>query len=125
MKNQLEIRRKKSNNFTITDNSLGSGGAKSKFRANIEAIKTLKNLEKEDRSATDEEKEVLSKYVGWGGIAQAFDEHNKSWESEYTQLKELLTDKEYSSARASTLDAFYTSPTVIDGIYEALAKLWL
>lgn len=113
---------KKSNNFTITDNSLGSGGAKSKFRANIEAIKTLKNLEKEDRSATDEEKEVLSKYVGWGGIAQAFDEHNKSWESEYTQLKELLTDKEYSSARASTLDAFYTSPTVIDGIYEALAN---
>lgn len=111
---------KNSDNFTIKDDLLGNGGAKAKFRANIEAIKTLKTLEKEHRPATDSEKETLSKYVGWGGIPQAFDGENKTWNSEFSELKSLLTDKEYSSARASTLDAFFTSPTVIDGIYQAL-----
>lgn len=111
---------KNSDNFTITDDKLGNGSAKSKFKANIEAIKTLKTLEKENRPATDSEKETLSKYVGWGGIPQAFDSENKAWNSEFSELKSLLTDKEYSSARASTLDAFFTSPTVIDGIYQAL-----
>lgn len=110
----------KGNNFNITDTSLGEGGAKTKFKANIAAIETLKMLEKENRPATDEEKETLSKYVGWGGIPQAFDNDNDSWAAEYTQLKELLTPQEYRQANASVLDAFYTSPTVIDGIYEAL-----
>lgn len=110
----------KSDNFTITDDSLGIGGAKTKFRNNVEAIETLKTLEKENRQATDEEKEVLSKYVGWGGIPQAFDKDNSSWEKEYAQLKEMLTPQEYRQANASVLDAFYTSPIVIDGIYEAL-----
>lgn len=119
-KSEIEQLSKNSDKFTITDDSLGNGGAKSKFKANIEAIKTLKNLEKENRPATAEEKETLSKYVGWGGIAQAFDSENKSWNSEFSELKELLTDKEYSSARASTLDAFFTSPMVIDSIYQAL-----
>lgn len=115
-----EKQSEKAENFTITDDALGNGGVKSKFRANIETIKTLKKLEKENRPATDEEKEILSKYVGWGGIPQAFDSENKAWNSEFSELKSLLTDKEYSSARASTLDAFFTSPTVIDGIYQAL-----
>ena len=106
--------------FHITDDSLGEGGQKSKFQANILAIQTLKTLEKENRPATDEEKEILSKYVGWGGIAQAFDENNPAWVNEYQELKSLLTPQEYSSARASTLDAFYTTPTVINAIYEAL-----
>ena len=110
----------KDNNFNITDTSLGEGGAKTKFKANIAAIETLKMLEKENRPATDEEKETLSKYVGWGGIPQAFDNDNDSWATEYTQLKELLSPQEYRQANASVLDAFYTSPTVIDGIYEAL-----
>lgn len=110
----------KDNNFNITDTSLGEGGAKTKFKANIAAIETLKMLEKENRPATDEEKETLSKYVGWGGIPQAFDNDNDSWAAEYTQLKELLSPQEYRRANASVLDAFYTSPTVIDGIYKAL-----
>lgn len=121
--NQTEVKdaeTDKSDNFTITDDSLGIGGAKTKFRNNVEAIETLKALEKENRPATDEEKETLSKYVGWGGIPQAFDKDNSSWEKEYAQLKELLTPQEYRQANASVLDAFYTSPTVIDGIYEAL-----
>ncbi|MDE6834587.1 MAG: DEAD/DEAH box helicase family protein, partial [Ruminococcus sp.] len=115
-----EQQSEKSENFTITDDALGNGGTKSKFRANVEAIKTLKTLEKEHRPATDSEKETLSKYVGWGGIPQAFDGENKAWSNEFSELKSLLTVKEYSSARASTLDAFFTSPTVIDGIYQAL-----
>lgn len=119
-KSEIEQLSKNSENFTITDDSLGNGGAKAKFRANVEAIRTLKTIESENRPATAEEKEILSKYVGWGGIPQAFDSENKAWNSEFSELKELLTDKEYSSARASTLDAFFTSPTVIDGIYQAL-----
>lgn len=108
--------------FRITNEHLGEGGAKAKFKANIAAIQTLKQLEAENRPATSEEQEVMSRYVGWGGLAAAFDEHNSSWTDEYVQLKELLTDEEYSSARASTLDSFYTSPVIIDGIYEALDK---
>lgn len=112
----------KTDNFIITDDTLGEGGAKSKFQANIVAIETLKTIESENRYATPEEQDVMSKYVGWGGLASAFDEHNNNWSSEFSQLKELLTDKEYSSARASTLDSFYTSPVIIDGIYSALER---
>lgn len=107
-------------NFTITDDSLGEGGSKSKFKDNIAAIEILKIIETENRPATPEEQEILSRYVGWGGLQAAFDNENKAWSSEYALLKETLTDKEYSAARASTLDSFYTSPAIIDGIYEAL-----
>lgn len=109
--------------FTITDESLGEGGAKTKYKANCEAIKTLKLIESEDRSATDSEKELLSKYVGWGGIANAFNPENDKWKNEYAELKALLTEKEYSSARASVLDSYYTSPIIIDNIYAALKKM--
>lgn len=122
----------KTDSFTITDDSLGSGGAKTKFKNNIAAIETLRKIENDNlnlasdmfkpRSATADEQEILSKYVGWGGIPQAFDKDNPSWKKEYAQLKELMTDSEYTSARASVLDAFFTSPTVIDGIYEALSN---
>lgn len=107
-------------NFHITDISIGEGGEKNKFKTNIKAIQTLKQLESENRPANDEEKEILSRYVGWGGLQNAFDSSKENWGDEYTELKELLTDEEYNSARASTLDAFYTSPVIIDGIYEAL-----
>ncbi|MBR7083631.1 MAG: hypothetical protein IKI37_00380, partial [Oscillospiraceae bacterium] len=112
----------KANNFTITDSSLGEGGAKAKFRANIDAIHILKTLEKENRPATADEKETLSKYVGWGAIPQAFDKTADKWSAEYAELKDLLTPQEYAQARASVNDAFYTSPTVIEGIYQALKQ---
>ena len=112
-------------NFHITDDDLGSGGPKAKFKANMEAIRLLKELEQEQRLATPEEQEVLSRYVGWGGIPQAFEERNSAWAEEYTQLKEVLTPEEYSAARASTLNAFYTSPTVIKAMYEALGNMGL
>lgn len=112
----------KGENFTITDDALGEGGAKAKFRANVDAIKTLKTLEREKRSATAEEKETLSKYVGWGALAKAFDKNDEKWAAEYKELSELLTPQEYAQARSTVNDAFYTSPTVIDGIYEALAN---
>ena len=112
-------------NFHITDDDLGSGGPKAKFKANIEAIRLLKELEQEQRLATPEEQEVLSRYVGWGGIPQAFEERNSAWAEEYTQLKGVLTPEEYSAARASTLNAFYTSPTVIKAMYEALDNMGL
>ena len=112
----------KSDNFTITDDSLGEGGAKAKFRANVDAIRTLKTLEAEKRSATAEEKETLSRYVGWGAISQAFDKSADKWSAEYKELSELLTPEEYRQARSTVGDAFYTSPTVIDSIYEALAN---
>lgn len=112
----------KGENFTITDDALGEGGAKAKFRANVDAIKTLKTLEREKRSATAEEKETLSKYVGWGALAKAFDKNDEKWAAEYKELSELLTPQEYAQARSMVNDAFYTSPTVIDGIYEALAN---
>ena len=109
-------------NFTITDDNLGDGGAKTKFRANVEAIKILKTLEAEKRPATAEEKEILSKYVGWGALAKAFDKTDYKWAAEYKELSELLTPQEYAQARSTVNDAFYTSPTVIDGIYEALGN---
>ena len=112
-------------NFHITDDDLGSGGPKAKFKANMEAIRLLKELEQEQRLATPEEQEVLSRYVGWGGIPQAFEERNSAWAEEYTQLKGVLTPEEYSAARASTLNAFYTSPTVIKAMYEALDNMGL
>ena len=112
----------KGENFTITDDALGEGGAKTKFRANVDAIKTLKTLEAEKRPATAEEKETLSKYVGWGALAKAFDKNDPKWAAEYKELSELLTPQEYAQARSTVNDAFYTSPTVIDGIYEALGN---
>lgn len=112
-------------NFRITDDDLGAGGAKTKFKANIEAIRLLQTLDAEQRQATAEEQEVLSRYVGWGGIPQAFDEKSTDWAKEYAELKSLLPADEYSEARASTLNAFYTSPTVIKAMYEALSNMGL
>jgi len=112
-------------NFHIKDDDLGVGGAKTKFKANIEAIRLLQTLDVEQRQATAEEQEVLSRYVGWGGIPQAFDEKNADWSKEYAELKSLLPADEYSEARASTLNAFYTSPTVIKAMYEALSNMGL
>ena len=112
----------KGENFIISDDALGEGGAKSKFRANVEAIRTLKTLEAEKRPATAEEKETLSRYVGWGAIPQAFDKSADKWSAEYKELSELLTPEEYRQARSTVGDAFYTSPTVIEGIYEALGN---
>ena len=112
----------KTQNFTITDDNLGEGGAKTKFKNNLLAIQTLKQIESEDRAATPEEQEILSKYVGWGGLAQAFDSENEQWSKEFAQLSDTLTPKEYEDARKSVLDSFFTSPAIIDGIYEALDK---
>ena len=110
-------------NFHISDNHLGEGGPKQKFARNVEAIRTLQTLENENRNATPEEQEILSRYVGWGGLADAFDPDKDSWAKEYAQLKELLTPEEYAAARASTLNAHYTSPTVIHAIYDAVEKM--
>ena len=110
-------------NFHITDDDLGVGGPKQKFARNIEAIRTLFKLEEEHRGATAEEQQVLSQYVGWGGLADAFDPNKENWSAEYTQLKELLSKDEYAAARASTLNAHYTSPTVIRGIYDAVERM--
>ena len=112
----------KTQNFTITDDNLGEGGAKTKFKNNLLAIQTLKQIESEDRTATPEEQEILSKYVGWGGLAQAFDSENEQWSKEFAQLSDALTPKEYEDTRKSVLDSFFTSPAIIDGIYEALDK---
>ena len=112
-------------NFRIQDNDLGAGGPKAKYKANMEAIHLLQTLEKEERLATPEEQEILSRYVGWGGIPQAFEENNSSWANEYLELKNTLSPEEYSAARASTLNAFYTSPTVIRSMYEALENMGL
>ena len=110
-------------NFRITDDHLGEGGAKQKYARNIEAIRTLFKLEEEHRGATAEEQQVLSQYVGWGGLADAFDPNKENWSAEYTQLKELLSEDEYAAARASTLNAHYTGPTVIRGIYDAVERM--
>ena len=110
-------------NFHITDDELGVGTPKEKFRRNIEAIRTLKNLEAESRGAMLKEQEVLSKYVGWGGLPEAFDESKENWKSEYAELKALLTPQEYASARASTLNAHFTQPVIIEAMYAALAKM--
>ena len=110
-------------NFHITDDDLGVGGPKQKFARNIEAIRTLFKLEEEHRGATAEEQQVLSQYVGWGGLADAFDPSKDSWAKEYAELKGLLSEDEYAAARASTLNAHYTSPTVIRGIYDAVERM--
>ena len=110
-------------NFHITDDDLGVGGPKQKFARNIEAIRTLFKLEEEHRGATAEEQQVLSQYVGWGGLADAFDPSKDSWAKEYAELKGLLSEDEYAAARSSTLNAHYTSPTVIRGIYDAVERM--
>ncbi len=109
--------------FRITDDTLGYGGAKTKYGYNVAAIRTLQAIEAENRMATAGEQEILSQYVGWGGIPQAFDETNSSWSDEYAELKQLLTENEYESARGSTLNAHYTSPTVIKAIYQAIESM--
>ena len=113
----------KAQNFRITDDHLGEGGAKTKYAFNIAAIQTLKQIEAEGRQARPDEQEILSRYVGWGGLPQAFDAENASWQKEYQQLKSLLTDEEYAAARGSTLNAHYTSPMVIRAMYEALGNM--
>ena len=110
-------------NFRITDDNLGTGGAKAKFRANMDAINLLKELEFDGRQATPEEQDVLSKYVGWGGLADAFDENKPNWADEFAELYATLSPEEYAAARASTLNAHYTSPTVIKAIYEAVGSM--
>ena len=115
--------RRTAENFRITDDHLGEGGPKAKFQANVEAIKLLKHLEETTGQATPEQQKILSRYVGWGGLADAFDPDKESWSKEYAQLKELLTPEEYAAARGSTLNAHYTSPTVIKAIYEAVGRM--
>ena len=110
-------------NFHITDEHLGEGGAKQKYARNIEAIKTLFRLEEEHRGASAEEQEVLAQYVGWGGLADAFDPNKDNWAKEYTELKGMLSEDEYAAARGSVLNAHYTSPTVIRAIYDAVEKM--
>ncbi|WP_330676934.1 SNF2-related protein [Merdimonas faecis] len=110
-------------NFRITDEHLGEGGPKQKFRANIMAIQLLKKCEEENRPATPDEQKILSGYVGWGGLADAFDERKGNWATEYLELKTVLTPEEYTAARASTLNAHYTSPTVIHAIYDAVEQM--
>lgn len=110
-------------NFHITNDHLGEGGAKAKFRANMDAIRVLKELEFDERNATPEEQEILSQYVGWGGLAAAFDENKASWAEEFRELYTALSPEEYAAARASTLNAHYTSPTVIRAIYDAVGQM--
>lgn len=115
--------RRNAQNFRITDEHLGEGGPKAKFQANLYAIQLLKKLEAAGQQASPEQQEVLSRYVGWGGLADAFDPEKPAWAAEYAQLKELLTPEEYAAARSSTLNAHYTSPTVIKAIYEAVGRM--
>ena len=110
-------------NFHITDDNLGSGGPKEKFWRNTKAIATLKQIEQENRHAAPEEQHILSQYVGWGGLPDAFDPHKPAWAAEYSELKNLLTESEYTSARGSTLNAHYTSPVVIKAIYDAVGGM--
>ncbi|MDD2981691.1 MAG: DNA methylase, partial [Hespellia sp.] len=121
----IEVVQQERRNFHITDIDLGAGGPKAKYRANVEAIRVLQELEAGGRLANPEEQEILSRYVGWGGIPNAFDDKNADWANEYRELRSLLTSDEYEAARASTLNAFYTSPTVINSMYEALANMGL
>lgn len=115
--------RRNAKNFRITDEHLGEGGPKAKFQANVNAIRLLKELEAAGQQASPEQQEVLSRYVGWGGLSDAFDPEKPAWALEYAQLKELLTPEEYAAARSSTLNAHYTSPTVIQAIYEAVGRM--
>ncbi|MDR0294492.1 MAG: DEAD/DEAH box helicase family protein [Oscillospiraceae bacterium] len=118
-----EIPMSERHNYRITDDGLGAGGAKTKFRNNIEAIKTLQIIESENRFATPEEQEILSRYVGWGALQEAFDKEKSAWTNEYQELKDLLSPDEYAGARASTVNAHYTSPTVIKAIYKAIENM--
>ena len=118
-----EIRKSERNQFVIQDDNLGVGTPKEKYQNNINAIKTLKVCEEENRFATKEEQNILSKYVGWGGLSQAFDENNIQWNNEYKELKSLLTEEEYKNAMESTLTAFYTPPIVIRAMYKALENM--
>ena len=120
---EIEQEQHPAENFRITDDNLGVGGAKTKFRMNMAAIKLLKELEFDGRQATPEEQEVLSHYVGWGGLADAFDESKQNWVNEFKELYAALSPEEYAAARASTLNAHYTSPTVIKAIYEAIGNM--
>ena len=120
-----EIPTEERNNFKITNDNLGVGTAKEKYRNNVEAIKVLKLCEEQNRYATPEEQIILSKYVGWGGLKSAFEDKNDSWASEYAELKELLTEDEYKDARASSVTAYYTPPVVIRNIYKALQNMGL
>ena len=120
IQNQSDI---SAENYVISDMELGVGTAKEKFQRNVEAIRTLETIESEKRPATNEEQEVLSKYVGWGGLADAFDETKSAWAKEYAELKTLLSEEEYISARESTLNAHYTSPVIIQGIYRTLQRM--
>ncbi len=110
-------------NFHITDEHLGEGGPKEKFRRNIAAIRLLYRLEDGNRNATEEEQQALSQYVGWGGLAEAFDPNNSSWSEEYEELRALLPERDYEMARSSVLNAHYTSPTVIRAIYDAVGQM--
>ena len=118
-----EISPEQRHNFRITDDHLGEGGAKTKFHNNVAAIQTLKQVEAEGRLATSEEQEILSRYVGWGGLPQAFDGDNSQWAEEFAELKGLLSPEEYEAAKATTLNAHYTSPTVIQAIYQAVENM--
>ena len=115
--------RRNAQNFHINDDELGYGGAKAKYKANINAVKLLKYLERNGLQAIPDQQQVLSRYVGWGGLADAFDESKQNWAAEFRELRELLTPEEYAAARASTLNAHYTSPTVIKAIYEAVGNM--
>ena len=110
-------------NYQIEDEQLGNGTPKERYKFNIEAIKLLKDIESEQRKATADEQMILGKYVGWGGLSDAFDETKSSWSNEYSELKTLLSEDEYTSARESTLSSFYTSPIIIDSIYDALRNM--
>ena len=124
-KKSPESENQEKTNFRITNNDLGAGGPKQRFRYNMDAILLLRKLEEENRLAVPNEQEILSRFVGWGSIPAVFDEKNDSWAAEYTELKQTLTPEEYKEARASTLNAFYTSPTVIKAMYEALGNMGL
>ena len=118
-----EIKIPANENFRITDDHLGEGSQREKFRANMSAIYTLKAIEAEGRSATKEEQEILSRYVGWGGLPNVFDPDKAAWNREYQELKAALTEEEYRAANASVLNAHYTSPTVIKAVYEAIENM--
>lgn len=118
-----EIPSSERHNFRITDDHLGEGGAKTKFKNNVAAIRTLQEIEFDNRLATPEEQEILSRYVGWGGLPQAFDENNEQWADEFSELYGLLSPEEYEAAKATTLNAHYTSPTVIKAIYQAVENM--
>ena len=120
-----EIPSEERNNFRIKDDELGVGTLKEKYKNNIEAIKILRICEEQNRYATKEEQQVLSKYVGWGGLKPVFDKNNDSWAKEYEELKELLTEEEYKDARKSSLTAYYTPPLVIRNMYKALQNMGL